>query len=152
MRVGLFLDGAGRVGDSIPRDRCPAMLKPRNENAIAQTVSPAITGRRPDMPSPRELPATPNGACLVAGISAEAKAIEAMPALRPPEVFATPAWFTTADRNGRIAIEWGGCGVPEAFVESLHGIIRRTRVGAIEHAALQNEIAARVRELDHDEG
>ncbi len=45
-----------------------------------------------------------------------------------------------ADRDGRVAIDWGVYGVPETFVVDRGGIVRYRHVGAITEDLLRDEI------------
>lgn len=54
---------------------------------------------------------------------------------------------TGADRNGRVAIEWGVYGLPETFVVDRHGLIRHRHVGELTARALQETILPLIREL-----
>jgi cytochrome c biogenesis protein CcmG/thiol:disulfide interchange protein DsbE len=52
-----------------------------------------------------------------------------------------------ADRNGRVAIEWGSYGVPETFVVDAEGRIRHRYVGPIQARDLQQTLLPLLAEL-----
>lgn len=52
-----------------------------------------------------------------------------------------------ADRNGRVAIEWGGYGLPETFVVAADGRIVYKHVGPFDRRALEEDILPVVRRL-----
>jgi len=54
---------------------------------------------------------------------------------------------TGADRNGRVAIDWGVYGLPETFVVDRDGLIRHRHVGEVTPRALQETILPLVHEL-----
>jgi cytochrome c biogenesis protein CcmG/thiol:disulfide interchange protein DsbE len=58
-----------------------------------------------------------------------------------------PYTRTGADRNGRVAIDWGVYGVPETFVVGADGIIAHKHIGAITEAALAETIMPLVQRL-----
>lgn len=57
-----------------------------------------------------------------------------------------------ADRNGRIAIDWGVYGLPETFVIDAEGRIAHKHVGAFDRRALEEEILPIVRRLQAEAG
>jgi cytochrome c biogenesis protein CcmG/thiol:disulfide interchange protein DsbE len=59
-----------------------------------------------------------------------------------------PYEATGADRDGRVAIDWGVYGVPETFVVDRAGIIRHKHIGPISEVALRNTILPLVRKLE----
>ena len=54
---------------------------------------------------------------------------------------------TGADRDGRVAIDWGVYGVPETFIVDAQGRIRHKHVGPITEEALTRDILPIVRAL-----
>lgn len=58
-----------------------------------------------------------------------------------------PYMRTGADRDGRVAIEWGVYGVPETFVVDREGRIAFKQVGPVTPEVLEREILPLVREL-----
>ena len=54
---------------------------------------------------------------------------------------------TGADRDGRVAIDWGVYGVPETFVVGADGVIAYKHIGAITEAALADTILPLVARL-----
>lgn len=56
-----------------------------------------------------------------------------------------------ADRNGRVAIDWGVYGLPETFVIDAAGRIAHKHVGAFDRRALKEEILPIVRRLQTEE-
>jgi cytochrome c biogenesis protein CcmG/thiol:disulfide interchange protein DsbE len=59
-----------------------------------------------------------------------------------------PYEATGADRDGRVAIDWGVYGAPETFVVDRAGIIRHKHIGPISEVALRNTILPLVRKLE----
>lgn len=51
-----------------------------------------------------------------------------------------PYTRTGADRDGRVAIDWGVYGIPETFVVDREGIILHRHVGPLSHEALRQTI------------
>jgi len=58
-----------------------------------------------------------------------------------------PYTRTGADRDGRVAIDWGVYGVPETFVVDKRGVIRHKVIGAITREKLDAELMPLVRKL-----
>lgn len=58
-----------------------------------------------------------------------------------------PYTRTGADRDGRVAIEWGVFGVPETFVVTRHGRIAYRHIGPLTDEALDKTILPLVRRL-----
>jgi cytochrome c biogenesis protein CcmG/thiol:disulfide interchange protein DsbE len=58
-----------------------------------------------------------------------------------------PYTRTGADRDGRVAIEWGVFGVPETFVITRHGRIAYRHIGPLTDEALDKTILPLVRRL-----
>ncbi len=58
-----------------------------------------------------------------------------------------PYTRTGADRDGRVAIDWGVYGVPETFVVDGHGRIVFKHVGAVTPEVLENKILPLIRRL-----
>jgi cytochrome c biogenesis protein CcmG, thiol:disulfide interchange protein DsbE len=54
--------------------------------------------------------------------------------------FGDPYTRTGADRNGRVAIDWGVYGIPETFVVSADGRIAHKQIGAVTEQALSEII------------
>lgn len=54
---------------------------------------------------------------------------------------------TGADRDGRVAIDWGVYGVPETFVVDRHGRIAFKHVGAVTSEVLEKKILPLIRRL-----
>lgn len=61
-----------------------------------------------------------------------------------------PYTLIGADRNGRVAIEWGVYGLPETFVIDADGRIAYKHVGPFDRHALENEILPIVRRLQQE--
>ena len=59
-----------------------------------------------------------------------------------------PYDVVAADRDGRVAIEWGVYGVPETFVVDAQGKIRYKHIGPLSAEALQQTILPLVRRLE----
>jgi cytochrome c biogenesis protein CcmG/thiol:disulfide interchange protein DsbE len=57
-----------------------------------------------------------------------------------------------ADRNGRVAIDWGVYGLPETFVIDAEGRIAHKHVGPFDRRALEEEILPVVRRLHAEAG
>jgi cytochrome c biogenesis protein CcmG, thiol:disulfide interchange protein DsbE len=60
-----------------------------------------------------------------------------------------PYTRTGADRNGRVAIEWGVYGVPETFVIAKDGRIAHKHIGPLTPEALENTVLPLIRRLRH---
>ncbi len=58
-----------------------------------------------------------------------------------------PYTRTGADRDGRVAIDWGVYGVPETFVVGADGVIAYKHIGAIDETALADTILPLVTRL-----
>lgn len=58
-----------------------------------------------------------------------------------------PYTRTGADRNGRVAIDWGVYGVPETFVVDREGRIAYKHIGPIDQAVLQEKILPLIERL-----
>lgn len=58
-----------------------------------------------------------------------------------------PYTRTGADRNGRVAIDWGVYGVPETFVVGADGVIAYKHIGAVTEQALSETILPLVAKL-----
>src|SRR3546814_10875073 len=58
-----------------------------------------------------------------------------------------PSTRTGADRNGRVAIDWGVYGVPETFLISPDGRIAYKHIGAVTEQALRETILPLVERL-----
>ena len=58
-----------------------------------------------------------------------------------------PYTATGADRDGRVAIDWGVYGVPETFIIDAQGRIRHKHVGPITEEALERDILPIVKAL-----
>jgi cytochrome c biogenesis protein CcmG/thiol:disulfide interchange protein DsbE len=54
---------------------------------------------------------------------------------------------TGADRDGRVAIDWGVYGVPETFVVDKNGVIRDKIIGAITRKSIDERLLPLVRRL-----
>jgi cytochrome c biogenesis protein CcmG/thiol:disulfide interchange protein DsbE len=54
---------------------------------------------------------------------------------------------TGADRNGRVAIDWGVYGVPETFVITRDGRIAYKHIGAVTPKVLEDTILPLIRKL-----
>jgi cytochrome c biogenesis protein CcmG/thiol:disulfide interchange protein DsbE len=54
---------------------------------------------------------------------------------------------TGADRDGRVAIDWGVYGVPETFVIDKNGVIRNKIIGAITRKSIDEHLLPLVRRL-----
>lgn len=61
--------------------------------------------------------------------------------------FGDPYTRTGADRDGRVAIDWGVYGVPETYVVGADGRIAHKHVGALSEQAIQITILPLVRSL-----
>nr|WP_204354544.1 DsbE family thiol:disulfide interchange protein [Paracoccus saliphilus] len=57
-----------------------------------------------------------------------------------------------ADRNGRVAIDWGVYGLPETFVIDAEGRIAHKHVGPFDRRALEEEILPIVRRFQAEAG
>lgn len=57
-----------------------------------------------------------------------------------------------ADRNGRVAIDWGVYGLPETFVIDAEGRIAYKHVGPFDRRALEEELLPIVRRLQAEAG
>jgi cytochrome c biogenesis protein CcmG/thiol:disulfide interchange protein DsbE len=55
-----------------------------------------------------------------------------------------PYLVNAADREGRVAINWGVYGAPETFLIDDRGIVRYKHVGALNPAVWQREFLARL--------
>lgn len=60
-----------------------------------------------------------------------------------------PYTRTGADRDGRVAIDWGVYGVPETFVITKSGRIAHKHIGALTPKALDDTILPLIRRLQH---
>jgi cytochrome c biogenesis protein CcmG/thiol:disulfide interchange protein DsbE len=58
-----------------------------------------------------------------------------------------PYTRTGADRNGRVAIDWGVYGVPETFVITKDGLIAHKHIGPLTPEALDGTILPLIRRL-----
>jgi cytochrome c biogenesis protein CcmG/thiol:disulfide interchange protein DsbE len=58
-----------------------------------------------------------------------------------------PYTRTGADRDGRVAIDWGVYGVPETFVISKDGRIAHKHIGPLTPEALENTVLPLIRRL-----
>jgi cytochrome c biogenesis protein CcmG/thiol:disulfide interchange protein DsbE len=63
-----------------------------------------------------------------------------------------PYTRTGADRNGRVAIDWGVYGVPETFVVGADGIVAYKHIGAITELVLTETILPLVERLRAEAG
>jgi cytochrome c biogenesis protein CcmG/thiol:disulfide interchange protein DsbE len=63
-----------------------------------------------------------------------------------------PYTRTGADRNGRVAIDWGVYGVPETFIVGADGIIAYKHIGAVTEQALNDTIFPIVQRLRNRAG
>ena len=63
------------------------------------------------------------------------------------DTFGDPYTRTGADRNGRVAIDWGVYGVPETFVITKDGRIAYKQIGPLSPEVLQNTILPLIRRL-----
>lgn len=63
-----------------------------------------------------------------------------------------PYTRTGADRNGRVAIDWGVYGVPETFVVGADGVIAYKHIGAITDRALAETILPLIERLRRQPG
>jgi cytochrome c biogenesis protein CcmG, thiol:disulfide interchange protein DsbE len=61
--------------------------------------------------------------------------------------FGDPYTRTGADRDGRVAIDWGVYGVPETFVVGADGIVAYKHIGALTQEALEETILPLVAHL-----
>ncbi len=61
------------------------------------------------------------------------------------EQLGNPYTVIPADREGRVAIDWGVYGAPETFLIDAAGIVRYKHVGALHPLAWQNEFLPRIR-------
>ena len=62
-----------------------------------------------------------------------------------------PYSVTAADRDGRVAIEWGVYGVPETFVVDAAGKIRYKHIGPVTREILDGRLLPLVRQLAADQ-
>ncbi|MPY76152.1 MAG: DsbE family thiol:disulfide interchange protein [Alphaproteobacteria bacterium] len=67
------------------------------------------------------------------------------------DTLGNPYTRTGADRDGRVAIDWGVYGVPESFVISKDGRIAYKHVGAVTPKVLQTTILPLIEALRHGE-
>lgn len=58
-----------------------------------------------------------------------------------------PYTRTGADRDGRVAIDWGVYGVPETFVVDKRGVIRDKIIGAVTRKTVEERLMPLVRRL-----
>ncbi|HLW90342.1 MAG TPA: DsbE family thiol:disulfide interchange protein [Roseiarcus sp.] len=65
--------------------------------------------------------------------------------------FGDPYTRTGADRDGRVAIDWGVYGVPETFVVGSDGRIAYKHIGPIDESALRDAILPLVNRLQQKE-
>ncbi len=63
-----------------------------------------------------------------------------------------PYTRTGADRNGRVAIDWGVTGVPETFVVDAAGIVTYKQVGPVTQQALEESILPLIARLRQESG
>lgn len=63
-----------------------------------------------------------------------------------------PYTRTGADRDGRVAIDWGVTGVPETFVVDAAGIVRYKQIGPITQQALDETILPLIARLRQEAG
>jgi cytochrome c biogenesis protein CcmG/thiol:disulfide interchange protein DsbE len=61
------------------------------------------------------------------------------------EQLGNPYTVIPADREGRVAIDWGVYGAPETFLIDAAGIVRYKHVGALHPLSWQNEFLPRIR-------
>lgn len=66
------------------------------------------------------------------------------------DMLGDPYTRTGADRDGRVAIDWGVYGVPETFVVSRDGRIAYKHIGAVTPEALRTKILPLVESLRRD--
>jgi cytochrome c biogenesis protein CcmG/thiol:disulfide interchange protein DsbE len=67
------------------------------------------------------------------------------------DILGDPYTRTGADRNGRVAIDWGVYGVPETFVIRPDGRIAYKHIGAVTEQALRETILPLVERLRRDQ-
>ena len=65
--------------------------------------------------------------------------------------FGDPYTRTGADRDGRVAIDWGVYGVPETFVVGSNGLIAYKHIGPVDESALRDTILPLVDRLRRKE-
>ncbi len=63
-----------------------------------------------------------------------------------------PYSLIAADRDGRVAIEWGVYGVPETFIVDASGKIRYKHIGPVTRDVLEQTLLPLVRQLATDPG
>ncbi len=63
-----------------------------------------------------------------------------------------PYTRTGADRNGRVAIDWGVTGVPETFVINASGLVAYKQVGPVTQQALEETILPLIARLRQEGG
>ena len=64
--------------------------------------------------------------------------------------FGDPYTRIGADRDGRVAIDWGVYGVPETFVVSADGRVAYKQIGAVTDKDLEETILPMIERLRHD--
>jgi cytochrome c biogenesis protein CcmG/thiol:disulfide interchange protein DsbE len=69
-------------------------------------------------------------------------------ALRWLERFGNPYMLVLADRDGRVAIDWGIYGAPETFLVDARGIVRWKHVGALDDAVIDGELVPLLGQLE----
>lgn len=66
------------------------------------------------------------------------------------KTYGNPYSEVVADRDGRVAINWGVYGAPETFIVDQHGIIRAKRIGAVDEEYIEKKLGPLLKKL-HEE-
>jgi len=69
-------------------------------------------------------------------------------ALRWLEQFGNPYWLVLADRDGRVAIDWGIYGAPETFLVDADGVIRWKHVGPLSDKVVHDQLLPQLAALE----
>lgn len=64
------------------------------------------------------------------------------------EEFGNPYWIVIADREGKVAIDWGIYGAPETFLVDGQGVVRWKFVGPLTDEVIADQLLPRLTEIE----
>lgn len=69
-------------------------------------------------------------------------------AMRWLEEFGNPYWIVVADREGKVAIDWGIYGAPETFLVDGKGVVRWKFVGPLTDEVIAKQLLPKLGEME----